>query len=159
VELRFGIPDRTAQQAGNLVVFVAIDLVEYKDIPVASRQFFHSASQRDSVDGTGKTIVDLAMLSLGCAFRLADRFIERELPETFLAKAHQDRVDGYAMKPRRNGGISAEAPELTKDLHESILGQIFGLGGVGGHAQANRVNLGLVGVKQGAECVGVTLLG
>jgi hypothetical protein len=63
VKLRFGIPNRAAQQAGDLVMFVSFYLMQQENCPVARWQFFHGTSEHNPVDGGGKPLVDFAVFA------------------------------------------------------------------------------------------------
>lgn len=59
------------------------------------------------------------------------------------------------MQPRRESRFSAKGRDLAKELEERFLGKVFGLCGVGRHAQTQRVHAPPVLVIERLERLGV----
>jgi len=54
VQLRLRVPDRALQQLSNLVVLVALDLVQIKYLAASGRQLFDCATQGDAIHRTAQ---------------------------------------------------------------------------------------------------------
>src|SRR5205085_11082429 len=61
-----------------------------------------------------------------------------------LSEMHQDLVDRHPVQPCGERRITAKAADLAIKLDENILRQIFGLGRVLQHPQADRVNAAMM---------------
>src|SRR5690348_16317786 len=72
---------------------------------------------------------------------------------------HEHHVHREPVQPSREGAFTAEGADLAEQLQEGLLGQILSLGGVAGHAQAQRVNAAFVQVVEELEGLGFALLG
>ena len=72
---------------------------------------------------------------------------------------HQHDIDRHAMQPRGKRRLAAKRSDFSKELQESFLRQIFRLGRVRGHAQAERIHPPLMQVIEKLESFSITLLG
>jgi hypothetical protein len=63
------------------------------------------------------------------------------------------------MQPRGKRRLAAEGGNLTIELQESFLSQVFRLGRVRRHSQTQGVNAPLVPVIKSLECIRIPLLG
>ena len=61
-------------------------------------------------------------------------------PHSPSPEVHQDLIDGQAVKPGRESRLASETTDLAVELDEDLLGEVFGLGRVGSHPQAERVD-------------------
>ena len=57
-----------------------------------------------------------------------------------LAKVHQDLIDGQPVQPSRECRLTAKAANLSKELNENLLREVFGLRDISRHPQAQGVN-------------------
>ena len=142
VQLRFRISDRAAHYVRDFVVLVTLYVVEHKNRPIAGRQFPDGALKIDAIHGTAQPQVGSANVSSrppGVFIRLGC-FLERSNRQRLLAQAHQHNVDGHAMKPGRKRRFAPEGGHLAKKLKKSFLHQIFRIGGIADHPQAESVD-------------------
>ena len=72
---------------------------------------------------------------------------------------HQHNVHGHAMQPRRKRRLATEGSNLSEQLQESLLRQIFRFGGVRRHPQAQRIHAPLMQVVEKLESFRIPLLG
>ncbi len=78
--------------------------------------------------------------------------------QALFAKVHENEVDGEAVQPGGEGGLSAEAADLAEEMEKGFLGHVFGFGDVAEHAQAEGVDAAFVeGVELG-KGFGVAIL-
>lgn len=59
---------------------------------------------------------------------------------TTLAKVHQDLVDGQPVQPGRKCRLTPETANLSKELNEDLLREVFCLRDISHHSQAEGVN-------------------
>src|SRR5215470_11814924 len=122
MQLGFRRADADSQHVGDLFVFKSFDVMEDEYCPVSRRQFRDGLVQRDAVDkartlsGGLEKILDLADLTL------FGRLLETN---SAFAEVHQDVVDRETMQPRGESGFAAEATDLSKELDEDLLRQVF----------------------------------
>ena len=160
VELRFAVSSGAFEHGGNLIMLETFDVVQDEDHAVPGREGGYGSLEGDAVDGAGELGVAGAEVSLGSVvFRGVDGLFEGDELEALFAQVHEDKVDGEAVEPGGEGGLSAEAADLAEEMEEGLLGHVFGFGDVAEHAEAEGVNAALVeGVELG-EGFGVAGLG
>ena len=109
------------------------------------------ALEGDAIDGAGELGITGAKVTLGCVFlRRVDGLFERDELQSLLAEVHEDEIDGEAMQPGGEGGLSAEGADLAEEVEEGLLGHVFGFGDVAEHAETEGVDAALVeGVELG----------
>src|SRR6266404_6572297 len=97
-------------------MLVALDVVQFKDQPVAGGQLRDSALQADAVDRAIERRVIAANLSEGLRVRIREfhHALERHLRRRLAAKAHEHQVYGHAMQPSRKSRFSAKQMNLPK---------------------------------------------
>src|SRR5712692_7829338 len=142
VQLRLRISHRASHDIRDLVVLVPLDVMQYEHRPVARRQLFNRTFQIDPVDGAAQAQVRRADVLPGAArFIVGIRgFFKRGHRERLLAQPHQKHVDSHSMQKGRKGRLSAESPNLAEELQKSFLHQVFRIGRVIHHAQAQSVD-------------------
>jgi hypothetical protein len=84
---------------------------------------------------------------------LADlSFLSRLLKtDAFLAKVHQDVVDGQSMQPGSECRFTTKTTNFAKELDEDLLREILGFSCIGDHSQAQAVDPTLVAFVQHLE--------
>src|SRR5277367_1246402 len=100
---------------------------EYVAIPLG--QFADGSNQRHPRDTARETIVRYPVFApdlLGGIIPAGVRLVQRNLGQRFLPEMHQNRVNGDAVKPRRERRVSTKAGQLAKNLEERILSQVLG---------------------------------
>ena len=120
---------------------IAVDLMQDEHSARSPRKPPQRASEHETVDCARETRVEASEFLLRYWSLIAWRMIKVDMRNLLPAQAHQYGVRRYA-----------------KDLQECFLAQVLCVGGVLGHAQAKRVDLGSLGMKQGRECVRIALL-
>src|SRR5579859_362555 len=142
MQLRLRISDGASHDVRNLVVFVALHVVQDEHGPVAWRELFNGALQVHAIDGSGKPQIGGADIPLVAAvFGVGFRgLFERIGGERFLSQTHENHVDGHAMQPGGKGRFTAKGANLAEKLKESLLHQIFRIGGIPNHSQTQSVN-------------------
>src|ERR1700737_1187644 len=100
-------------------MFITLYIVQNKDHPVAGRQGGDSALQRDAVDRPGEMEVAAAEVTLGGVLvGGVDGLLKRDQLQALLAELHQHEVDGEAVQPGGECGLTAEAADLAKEVQE-----------------------------------------
>src|SRR5579859_573231 len=137
VQLRFAVSDGASQHSRNLVMFIALNVVENKNHAVAGRQVADGPLEHHAVNRAGERQIEAAKL-FGSALLEAwlKRFLKRDLGQRFFAQVHKYCVHREAMQPGGKGGLAAEESDLAIELQESFLRQILGLRVIAHHAQA-----------------------
>jgi len=122
-------------------VLESFHVVEDKDCAVPRGKLSDRLVERNAIHEAGtftggeEQVLHLSNLPL---FR---RLFETD---ALLAEVHQDVIDGQPVQPRGEGGLTAEASYLAKELNKDILGQIFRFRRVGDHAEAEAVDPSVV---------------
>ncbi len=160
MQLALRVADGAAEELRDLVVLVAVHVVQHKDHAIALGQGVNRTLQSDAVRSATKlqivaahkTFRTLALVSL-------DRVIQRifEWTNFFAAKEHQCGVDGDPVQPGGQHGVSAKAGDLAECLQKRVLRQIFGDGDVAHHAVANIENSRCISVVHVGKCFRIVL--
>ena len=160
MELGFAVAGGALEHGGDLVVLVALDVVQDEDHAVAGGQGGDGALEGDAVDGAGEMDVAAAEVALGGVFvGGVDGLFEGDELQALFAELHEYEVDGEAMEPGGEGGFSAEAANLAEEMEECLLGHVLGFGDVAEHAQAEGVDAALMECVELGEGLGVAVLG
>src|SRR5712692_5066225 len=161
VQLRLRISHRASHDVRDLVVFVPLDVMQYEHGPVARRQLLNRSFQIDPVDGATQAQVRRADVLPGAARFIIGirRFFERGHWERLLSQPHQHYVDRHPVQPGREGRLPAEGPNLAEKLQKSFLHQVFRIGGVIHHAQAQCVDAAAMQVVQKLKSRSISGLG
>ncbi len=116
VKLSFGCSHGTIHHLRNLGVLVALDVVQFKDQPVADGQLRDSALQADSVDRAIERRVIATNLSEGLRIRIGEfhHALEWNLRGRLTAQAHEHQVYSHAMQPSGKSRLSAKQMNLPK---------------------------------------------
>src|SRR6266550_7078472 len=150
MQLRLRISHRASHDVRDLVVLVALDVMKHKDRPVARWQLFNRALQIDAVHGTAQAQIRRADIFPGAARFIVGirRFFERGHRERLFAQPHQHHIDRHPVQPGRKGRLSTEGPNLTEELQKSFLHQVFRIGWIIDHAQAQGIDATAMQVVQ-----------
>ncbi|HEV3468838.1 MAG TPA: MFS transporter [Pyrinomonadaceae bacterium] len=105
------------------------------------RELGDGAVERDAVNDRHPRRVLRALDDLLRHLAVLGRVFEPHAP---LPEVHQDLVDGEAVQPGRERRVAAEHPGLAQELDEDLLREVFGLGLVLHHAQAQAVDAPVV---------------
>src|SRR5215469_9760664 len=109
VQLRFRIADGALQQPGDFMMRVTFHFVQCKNPPTAGRQAKQGAPQSDAIDDSGKVGIVLANVNLEIWTFRVNWIHQGNRGQRFAtAKIHQDRIDGYAVEPSREGSVASE---------------------------------------------------
>ena len=116
----------------NLVVLVALHVVQHEHGFIARRQLIDGALQMDAIDGAAQLQIGPAKIAAGTAriFVGLGELIERRFRSRLFPQLHEHNVDGQTVQPRRKGRLAAKRRDLAKELKERLLRQILRLGGV-----------------------------
>src|SRR5258708_6165497 len=116
MKLGFGSSHGTIHHLCNLGVLIALNVVEFKDQPVAGGQLRDGALQADAVDRAIERRVIAANLSEGLRVRIRKfhHALEWHLRRRLAAKAHEHQVYGHAMQPSRESRLSAKQVDFPK---------------------------------------------
>src|SRR5260370_3631456 len=150
VQLRLRISHRASHDIRDLVVLVPLDVMQYEHGPVARRQLFNRTFQIDPVDGPAQAQIRCADVLPGAArFIVGIRgFFRRGPRERLLAKPHHHYIGRHPLQQVRKGHLPAESPNLAEELQKSFLHQVFRIGRVIHHAQAQSVDAAAMQVVQ-----------
>src|SRR5581483_10398599 len=159
VQLRLAVADGTSHHLGNLVVFVAFNVVQHKNDAVARRQALDGAFQVHAVNRTRQNVIPCPDVLLGPVFLGLHALFQGDFRQALFAQVHQHYVDREPVQPRGKGGLSPECRDLAIQLQESFLGEVLGFGGVAGHPQAEGINPALVEAVKSLKGLCVTALG
>src|SRR5260370_1001861 len=142
MQLRLRISYRASHNFRDLVVLVPPDGMQYEYGPVARGQLLNRTFQIDPVDGATQAQIRRADVLPGAArFIVGIRcFFERGHRERLLAQPHQHHIDCHPVQPGREGRLSAEGPNLAEELQKGFLHQVFRVGRVIHHSQAQSVD-------------------
>ena len=150
----FGKPGHS----GNLLVAIADDVVKHEDPARAGRQRRDGTLEVDrllDVDrwnapfiARGGGVVPLGSVVVATGVL---GWANARLAPCVAAHAHQVRIHGDAVQPRRERRLAAEGREALPRLHEDILRELSGLRAVAGESQAEREDASHVGVVQRFE--------
>ena len=106
----------------------SLDIMQDKDHAIARREGGECALQCYSVDRTGKDGIATSEVALGGVFsRRVICLFQGDEVQTFLAKVHEDEVDGKSMQPGGECGLSAKAAKFAEEVEEGVLGHVLGL--------------------------------
>lgn len=143
----------------NLAMVKALYIKEHEGVTVAWGQCCGGAINGEPVNDSdlrevrsADTADDVLLWEVG-----HDK-VKRDHGQDMLAEMHEDAVDGEAMEPGGEGGLSTEEAELAMELEEDFLGEIFCQGEVLDHAHADGEDSLLVEVIELCKGVVVTAL-
>src|SRR5277367_6844607 len=108
MELRFAVTDRATHHLGNLVVFEAFHIMQYKNRSVTRRQAIDGALQLQTIDRPRQLYIlgaELFPRSVVIGFQ---SLFERNHRQSLLAQLHEDYVYGHAMQPGGEGRLAAK---------------------------------------------------
>src|SRR6266851_9018306 len=161
MQLRLRISYRASHDFRDLVVLVSLDVMQYEHGPVARGQLLNRTFQIDPVDGATQAQIRRADVLPGAArFIVGIRcFFERGHRERLLAQPHQHHIDRHPVQPGREGRLSAESPNLAKELQKSFLHEVFRVGRVINHPQAEGVDAAAMQVVQKLKSRSIAGLG
>ena len=126
-------------------MLVAFDIVKQEDEPVSGREVGDGLFERKAVDGTGESEVGGTKAASWAFFGGGFHgLVERDQLQALAAELHEDDIDGEAVEPGGKGGVAAEGGDFAVELEEGFLGEIFGLGAVADHAQAEGIDAALM---------------
>ena len=136
MQLRFRGSRRYAEHLGDLLVFVAFDIVQDEDAASAGRQacdcFFHvehvARRERRSNDARVRVHPTRFLIVLLEARALSSLTLSRV----------EHHVDRQTMQPGSERALATKQPQLLPRTDEDVLCQLFGAGAVGDHAGAKR---------------------
>src|SRR5205085_8156954 len=122
----------------DLLVLVAFDVVEDEGGAVAGRQLPQGLVERHAVNEWHPLE---AARRAAVREDLRRRILKGVLPARLApAETHQDLVDREAVKPGGELRLAAETSDLAVQEDEDVLRDVFGLGDVLRHAQAEAVD-------------------
>src|SRR5208282_5700366 len=167
VQLRFAVADRAVEHSCDLIMLVALYVVQDKDQPIASRKIGDCALERKSIDrsgqrqirGTEATTWTVIVGGFHC-------FVQGHKWQSLLAQVHEHNIDREAVQPCGKSRVSSKCCDLSMQLKERLLRQIFSFSCIAHHAQAEGVNAPFVdGIELGkgevvsslstCKCIGV----
>src|SRR5579859_6929052 len=142
VQLRFGIPDRTTHNSRNLVVLVTLNVVQNKDGAIPWRKLLDGTLEIDTIDGpTEPQIRSSHILARPAAVLIGlGGFLQGGDRKSLFPEAHEHDVDGHAMQPGGKGRLAAKGGNLAEQLQKSLLHQVFRVGRIADHAQAEGID-------------------
>src|ERR1700723_85659 len=149
VKLRFRVPDGTSQLAGEFVMLISLYFVQVKNLAASRRKLLNGTAQRNSVNHSGKTGIGFANITLERGRLIRYGLVEGKHRRRLTApQLHEDGVHRDAVEPSRKSRIPAERIDIAKDLQKSFLSQIFRVGHILGHLQANGIHTLFMQLKQ-----------
>src|SRR5579875_4024992 len=126
VELRFAVADGAAHHLRNLVMLVALNVMQHKDDAVSRGQAFHGALQVYAINRARQHIVAFTDVFPGTIFLLRlHRFLQRNLRQPFLPQVHEHHIHGEPVQPGRECRLTAKGGNLAVELKKCLLGQVL----------------------------------
>ena len=127
VQLRFRSACGATQDRGNLAVFVTMQVVQQQCGAKPAGQAIHCLAEEHAIGRAFQPDVGNAQFRIGprsVGLRIED-FIERSLPKTALAEAHENCVAGDAVQPGGKRGLPTEIANTAENREERLLRVIF----------------------------------
>jgi hypothetical protein len=139
-------------------MFVSFNIVKGKDRAVAGRQLTDCFIERYAIHNWHRIGVLGAFDDLNWRFAVVGRLFHLDAA---FAEVHQDLINGQPVQPGGKGRLTTKASNFSKELNEDLLCQVFSLGDVAGHSQAERVDptiMSLVKLLEGCHVALSSLL-
>ena len=135
------LPIEHPTSSRNFIVLVAFDVMQYKNRSIARRKLAHRPLQLHPVNGPGQChIIRPEILLRRIFFGTLRSLFQRNHGKTLLPQMHQHDVDRKPMQPGRKCRFPPKCCNLTVELEECFLRQIFGLGRIRRHPQTKRIH-------------------
>ena len=113
------------------------DIMKGENHFIPRRQLDNSPVQRDPINHRHGVWVLRAFDNLDWRLAVLGRLLHSHAT---LAKVHQDLVDSQPVQPGRECRLAAKAANLSKELNEDLLSEVFGLRNIPRHTQTEGVN-------------------
>jgi hypothetical protein len=148
------------QQAGNLLVPVALNFVQLKNGPVAGGKGLQSARKRNPIKRKPQPIILPARFTpCGRYGILLTGFIQGDLTRGLFSKMHKRGRHRDPVQPSGQCGFAAKGAQFSEYPDEDVLGQIVGFRCVVRHPKQHSVYAVFMQVKQRGECIWVAFQG
>jgi len=148
------------EQPRNLSMPITLNLVQFKNRPIAFGKGLQSARKRNPIEGTPQPIIVPAVFALCSRNGIAlTGFIQGDLTRSLSSKVHQGCGHGDSIQPGGQGGFSTKRGEFSENLNKNVLGQIICFSRVVRHPKANCVDPVFMELEKRGESIGVTLQG
>jgi len=147
------------QLARDFVMLDPLHFVQIKNLPAALGKFLDGAMQGKPIDSSGEIQISCANIAFQ-RWRLGRNWlVQGEQRRRFAApQLHEHRVHCNPVEPSRKGRIAAKRIDIAKHLQESFLSQVFRIGYVLRHLQADGVHTLLMQLEECGESVLISAL-
>jgi hypothetical protein len=132
--------------------------MQLKNSPVARGEHLQGSHQGNPIETASQSIIVPPALPFGepgtVVFTV---FVQRYLAMGMFAKMHQGGVHCETVQPRGQCGLASKRRELPECLNKDFLGQVIRFCRVVRHPQTDCEHTVLVQMKEGCECICVSL--
>lgn len=153
MQLRFRGSDTDSEHFGDFLVLKTFDIVQHENGAVPARQFLDRFVKRQTIHVMRSLCDRLDNVLQVTNFTFFGRLF---VLHAAFAEVHQDMIDRHPMQPGRKGRFAAKTADLAEKLNEDFLCQIFRLGRVGQHAQAQTVDAPVMALVKRFESLDVS---
>jgi len=137
VKLRFRGPDGAIELSSNLLVLIPFDIVEDENRSISWGECGDSAVESNSIDdGHSRRPLGTRLNDVREVAVITRRF---EL-DPALSEPHQNLIHRHAVEPGGKCRFTPEGTDLSIELHEDVLSNVFGFGRIAHHSKAERVD-------------------
>jgi hypothetical protein len=136
MELRFASACGHAEYFTDLVVCVALNVVQYENFSCAGWQTCDGAFKVDRKSWRRRG----AYVAVRHGIDIFDRVIMPSAPPVFRLTVVEDDVHRETMEPGAERAVPAKLVELFPCPHKCVLRQFFGAGAIADHSRAQRKN-------------------
>src|SRR5215204_1578562 len=130
------------------------DVVKGKNCSISGWQLRDGFIQSDSINDWHRVWVFGALNDLNRRFAIFRRLLHAYAA---FAEVHEHLIDRQTVQPGRKGRLASKTSDLSKELDENLLGEVFGFRNTPGHSETERVDATIVALVEILESAHVTL--
>jgi hypothetical protein len=103
---------------------MTLDIVQCKDCSISGRQLSNSFVQSDAIHNRHRVGIFGTFYYLDWRFAVLSRGLHTH---TTFAEVHENLIDRKSVKPGSKGRFTPKTADLSKELYENLLREVFSL--------------------------------